>query len=87
MRGENEMDLTRTAVNRGSPPHAWGKSGNPDADADIIRLTPTCVGKIACAVTLGISAKAHPHMRGENLLSLQHRHLPSGSPPHAWGKW
>ena len=86
MRGEDWecWNLGGPAV--GSPPHAWGRLEMIPLSHEMIRFTPTCVGKTAMTMSPGISSPVHPHMRGEdvhtNVVLLQI----VGSPPHAWGR-
>ena len=86
MRGENAIRRHGFTDQRGSPPHAWGKSGNQCLCHIILRFTPTCVGKI-CNGRLSVdSLSVHPHMRGENNILYFSAQSETGSPPHAWGK-
>ena len=54
---------------------------------DLLRFTPTCVGKILPNLLLRFLGTVHPHMRGENLSAFLLFFGATGSPPHAWGKF
>ena len=69
MRGENGYGTGSGYQYKGSPPHAWGKSWYVNWINSLIRLTPTCVGKIKVVHMIRLCYGAHPHMRGENSMT------------------
>ena len=69
----------------GSPPRAWGGPPGGRARADLLRLTPTCVGRTAARTTTASSTTAHPHVRGEDSRCRIGMGRLGGSPPRAWG--
>ncbi len=86
MRGENCSECGMLSNTNGSPPHAWGKYSGIGIIDGADRFTPTCVGKISSDPDARCQPAVHPHMRGENVLSIKLIALLLGSPPHAWGK-
>ncbi len=87
VRGENSSD-THVAIPRpGSPPRAWGKLAKHVLFKPGPRFTPTCVGKINYTSAYFAVCTVHPHVRGENIISIQSTSFECGSPPRAWGKW
>ena len=86
MRGEDAALHARVRRAIGSPPHAWGRQVRSANSLARQRFTPTCVGK-TCQLGNGLFGIAvHPHMRGEDLMSIRIIHGLDGSPPHAWGR-
>ena len=45
MRGEDSSCGRHRLPRCGSPPHAWGRQGPEPPGQDVLRFTPTCVGK------------------------------------------
>ena len=86
MRGENGGCRTDRKAEWGSSPHARGKpvvGFNPPLGFGLI---PACAGKTT-TVSAGLPrVRAHPRMRGENLIGLGFTHICEGSSPHARGK-
>jgi len=66
VRGENYVDERIRMTIGGTPPRAWGKHYILITRTQIIRYTPTCVGKTGCAKPTRSTTKVHPHVRGEN---------------------
>ncbi len=50
------------------------------------RNTPTCVGKTFDTNPNRSGLEKHPHVRGEDLLSLCVKELGVETPPRAWGR-
>ncbi len=86
MRGEDGEGLTYSAINTGSPPHAWGRPLLCKLAFCCGRFTPTCVGKTNPVSESIVSTSVHPHMRGEDSREVLDHSAPNGSPPHAWGR-
>ncbi len=86
MRGENPPNTKLIKHSFGSPPHAWGKFAILRWRRNLLRFTPTCVGKIKIPISCNRMAAVHPHMRGENKRLRMQKERHHGSPPHAWGK-
>ncbi len=53
---------------------------------NLLRFTPTCVGKTEGRPLLSHWSAVHPHMRGEDGWVRWRVVLLDGSPPHAWGR-
>ena len=86
VRGEDGYVGLSPLADRGSPPRAWGR---PPAYTEFVgrqRFTPTCVGKTPSLVASYQSKSVHPHVRGEDFLTLSIRPRFNGSPPRAWGR-
>jgi len=63
VRGENETVVSCWQGRCGSPPRAWGKRVDNDNPRNIVRFTPTCVGKtkvstVAEVIQLGSPPRA-----------------------------
>ena len=86
MRGEDDETLQARWVRVGSPPHAWGRPGDIEAQIRLERFTPTCVGKTSVLSSQTSLGSVHPHMRGEDVEILGDAGQVGGSPPHAWGR-
>ena len=87
MRGENVGAAMVYLRDRGSPPHARGKSAQALGDGDHTGITPACAGKMSAPPDTDKPHRDHPRMRGENMLMYRRLMAGSGSPPHARGKW
>ncbi len=86
MRGEDYYGSDPAVEANGSPPHAWGRHFDIARITDVVRFTPTCVGKTQRLFRTGRANTVHPHMRGEDILVVIHCLISFGSPPHAWGR-
>ena len=86
MRGENGAIKTGLRSARGSSPHARGKRTGGVGDEPRRGLIPACAGKTGRACVLALVVRAHPRMRGENLLEPAGVIAADGSSPHARGK-
>ena len=53
---------------------------------DTARLIPACAGKTLGGFTRRLTARAHPRMRGENIIGEINPATGRGSSPHARGK-
>ena len=51
-----------------------------------LRNTPTCVGKTPIHELVGMAARKHPHMRGEDESPNRLFNGWGETPPHAWGR-
>ena len=86
MCGESFISSGLLLTPLGSPPHVWGKPGQVVVVHVKERITPTCVGKALIILLSIYRAKDHPHMCGESMHRAAAEMLPTGSPPHVWGK-
>ena len=86
LRGENIRSARRTIEARETSPPAWGKRDYSSFKQNTFRNIPTCVGKTKTSRSLSTVARKHPHLRGENNVSVfRVRSIGETSPP-AWGK-
>jgi len=85
-RGDNTIALVVNALQRGSPPRAWGQSRTGRARQMLRRFTPTGVGTMCSGRHGGCSGPVHPHGRGDNVRSRVTTRDVIGSPPRAWGQ-
>src|SRR6266540_4686729 len=69
----------------GSPPRAWGAHRSGRRHAPRQRLTPTGVGSTRSQTPSPPPRPAHPHGRGEHLISHAPRSRNGGSPPTGVG--
>ena len=74
-----------TEAEETSPP-AWGKRASSSTRWSASGNIPTCVGKTPSRPRPTPTAKKHPHLRGENLLSHTHENWQIETSPPAWGK-
>jgi len=86
MRGEDGSTRCRATCISGSPPHAWGRRYYCGLELELVRFTPTCVGKTPKARVSLHRVSVHPHMRGEDQVEFPAARELRGSPPHAWGR-
>src|SRR5438876_24310 len=86
MRGEDSDVSAFGMPDKGSPPHAWGRSKWSSRTDKQTRFTPTCVGTMSRSCWHRITEAVHPHMRGDDLLAGVVLSNNNGSPPHAWGR-
>ena len=84
--GEKLLNLLKTLINHGSPPHVRGKAQSDFVAAASSGITPACAGKSAARVCRHGWFEDHPRMCEEKRL-LQHGGFQRlGSPPHVRGK-
>ncbi len=69
-----------------TPPRAWGRPYQQHHGIRQPGNTPTCVGKTPCKHQKKRTKEKHPHVRGEDLLSLCVKELGVETPPRAWGR-
>ena len=86
MRGENVPANIKSVHRWGSSPHARGKQPGLSKKRPVRGLIPACAGKTDPPGPFLYRPKAHPRMRGENVLSWIFRRCAMGSSPHARGK-
>ena len=67
VRGEDQIGNNMNAAKQETPPRAWGRPSGDSATNDIIRNTPTCVGKTSGRGNLSDRFRKHPHVRGEDI--------------------
>ncbi len=86
MRGEDNSRIGDSIGRQETPPHAWGRHDLNTIHQNLLRNTPTCVGKTVDEHYRSFPREKHPHMRGEDfLLSRKFRNYIE-TPPHAWGR-
>ena len=62
------------------------QAAGADVDDFFYRNTPTCVGKTRSLMWFFSATQKHPHMRGEDGLTVEGCHGFKETPPHAWGR-
>ena len=84
--GENVPRASKPPCRCGSPPQVWGKLARRQGQRNLLRFTPTGVGKTSGGgVGLG-GVLVHPHRCGENRCHRRMQPFITGSPPQVWGK-
>ncbi len=86
MCGENDLQHANLQYADGTPPRVWGKLNFARQRSQVIRYTPTCVGKTYSSIVFVCYTKVHPHVCGENVLVQRRYQLRQGTPPRVWGK-
>ena len=86
MRGEDFAVDREPYHTRETPPHAWGRQREYQPEQPCPGNTPTCVGKTTETGLAGAWNGKHPHMRGEDIVTLSITQPPEETPPHAWGR-
>ena len=66
VRGEDACRLWKKDNGVETPPRAWGRPLDGQAELSTCRNTPTCVGKTSTAYCRSSSPQKHPHVRGED---------------------
>ena len=84
--GENKWKKPEKSMTTGSSPRVWGKPCKGFPVPSHRRVIPTCVGKTHSTAKRIIAMTGHPHVCGENLISLCSLISSSGSSPRVWGK-
>ena len=69
-----------------TPPRAWGRLYAGGRKQDLMRNTPTCVGKTSKRRPIRMGPWKHPHVRGEDVRVVEHNGEPWETPPRAWGR-
>jgi len=69
-----------------TPPRAWGRRSDNEADNKMLRNTPTGVGKTGVVPELDEYLQKHPHGRGEDSASSVKLSSTWETPPRAWGR-
>ena len=85
-RGDNQIMEVALITTRGSPPRAWGQSGDSRVRSALFRFTPTGVGTILSLRVNRVAVAVHPHGRGDNVCCAMRERIIRGSPPRAWGQ-
>ena len=86
VRGEDPRRLTQTATSIETPPRAWGRPNLTRSQINIIRNTPTCVGKTVASLICWSAIQKHPHVRGEDFRCWPALGKSLETPPRAWGR-
>ena len=76
----------RVDVRGGSSPRVRGKPGRPRSCPPLCGLIPACAGKTRLMGFQGLRRRAHPRVRGENLLERRGQLPRQGSSPRVRGK-
>ncbi len=84
--GENAGVAVVSGLCVGSPPRVWGKPDETLVALDVLRFTPTRVGKTRARVGPRLQSPVHPHACGENSRNALMLASNDGSPPRVWGK-
>src|SRR5579884_1764949 len=87
VRGDDVESGDHFCRHRGPPPRAWGRSPADRDGAFQAGSTPTCVGTIASASTPSGTTRVHPHVRGDDELTMTIDSIDVGPPPRAWGRY
>ena len=85
-RGEDHGTRITRLEARETPPRAWGRLKMGNAGYELIRNTPTGVGKTACYSAPRRPCGKHPHGRGEDCAVSQKWREGGETPPRAWGR-
>ena len=86
VRGEDVVLAKDGGHTAETPPRAWGRPYQQHHGIRQPGNTPTCVGKTPCKHQKKRTKEKHPHVRGEDLLSLCVKELGVETPPRAWGR-
>ncbi len=70
----------------GTPPRVWGRVNLMNNPPSFGGDTPTCVGKSIMKRNLITNRGGHPHVCGEETVTLPSSHVPQGTPPRVWGR-
>ncbi len=85
-RGEDNDEDAGVYSKKETPPRAWGRPIRRKPGYQIVRNTPTGVGKTNIFSHLMVGDKKHPHGRGEDDLNPFVREGHAETPPRAWGR-
>ncbi len=66
VRGDDTPTSFTNATGNGSPPRAWGRSGQQRPSPSPSRFTPACVGTIAIGRSRWTRRPVHPRVRGDD---------------------
>ena len=86
LRGENAAYRSVTKASSETSPPAWGKHIAAYWRGQSLGNIPTCVGKTAAGSPRPGASWKHPHLRGENSVSVFARNTELETSPPAWGK-
>ena len=86
VRGEDELRTDLRLAVQETPPRAWGRRRRRCERDQILRNTPTCVGKTTHTVSKCLFFRKHPHVRGEDDPNEPDYNGGSETPPRAWGR-
>ena len=86
MRGEDCPCWRNAVLAPETPPRAWGRRKPPLEISQLLRNTPTCVGKTSRVQLPEVGGRKHPHVRGEDSIKRKGKNLVSETPPRAWGR-
>ena len=86
MRGDDSRPANWTKSGEGSPPRARGRPRHSLSPPGCPGLTPACAGTTAAAPASRHSARAHPRVRGDDVVIAPVPADVPGSPPRARGR-
>ncbi len=86
MCGEEGKRIGAYAVAVGTPPRVWGRVNIFLLVLSVFGDTPTCVGKSHQHVDLHVEKGGHPHVCGEEIISINMCFFIIGTPPRVWGR-
>ncbi len=86
VRGEDSPRTTKNSSPLETPPRAWGRPFIAILIGRSTRNTPTCVGKTGFIFFRRRANQKHPHVRGEDYLSVKAGDFLVETPPRAWGR-
>ena len=86
VRGEDPASAYSWACSPETPPRAWGRRSCWPGLFQLLRNTPTCVGKTLRGAGCGTRPRKHPHVRGEDPGLRCWRQAALETPPRAWGR-
>jgi len=84
--GEDRPRLVHKAPYCGSPPRVWGRPLLAMRVYQLIRFTPTRVGKTNEGSRRWPTNTVHPHACGEDMSIYRASTWGCGSPPRVWGR-
>ena len=85
-RGEDIPELNLEPNSQETPPLAWGRHRVGSGFPDVLRNTPTGVGKTEACAKVFLSHGKHPHWRGEDATATFDGLTYLETPPLAWGR-
>ena len=86
VRGENHRAAIEAVGIVGPSPRAWGEHEYNVVAIGVMRTIPTCVGRTSSDSLSRFCPPDHPHVRGENCVSISFSQCGHGPSPRAWGE-
>ena len=85
-RGEDGRGATSPVRSIETPPRTWGRRSSFNRCIEVVRNTPTHVGKTEWFGLAATSEKKHPHARGEDTEEGDEDASQEETPPRTWGR-